>query len=57
MEGLFPSEKREKTHLSPKKFREVPFQAPHKWKRAPKFPVLGEEAEASCGDLDAIRTH
>ena len=45
LEGLSPSGKREKTHLSPAKFGRAPFQAPHRWKRALELPVLGEEAE------------
>ena len=55
LEGPYPSRKREKTHLSPEKFGEVPFQAPHRWKRAPEFPMLGEEAGISCEDLGAVR--
>ena len=55
MEGPSPSGKREKTHLSPEKFGEVPFQAPHRWKRAPELPVLREEVEVSCGDLGVVR--
>ena len=57
MKGPYPSGKREKTHLSLEKFREVLFQAPHRWKRAPELPVLGEEVEVSYGDLGVVRAH
>ena len=41
--------------MSPEKFGEVPFQAPHRWKRAPELPVLGEEVEVSYIDLGVVR--
>ena len=54
MKDPFPFGKRDKAHLSPEKFEEVPFQAPHRWKRAPELPVLGEEVGVRCGDPGAV---